>query len=81
MSPAEGSTKLYVCENPRCQLGGPEPGYFTGGLTPEAMNLLTGKPVESGEEGVDYGPGVCPNCGEQGKDTDKFFKSVEADNG
>jgi hypothetical protein len=79
MSPEAGSTKLYVCENPRCSLGGPNPGHFTGGLTAEGMTILTGKPEESAEEGVDYGSGVCPNCGEPGTEEGSFHKSVEGD--
>lgn len=59
--------KLYRCENPACTLGTvANPGRFTGGITSEQVNVLTGRPVESLKKGEDYGDGFCPNCGQQG---------------
>jgi hypothetical protein len=40
---------------------------FTDGATAEAVNLVTGKPVESLVEGEDFGEGICPNCGNPGE--------------
>jgi hypothetical protein len=61
--------KMYECRNKACVLGTPDqPGQFTGGITKEQVNLLTGKPVESLQSGEDYGPGFCPNCGAKGKE-------------
>ena len=58
---------LYRCDYDRCALGGVHnPGYFTGGPSAEAVNLLTAQPVEEMVEGQDYGEGVCPNCGSKG---------------
>lgn len=61
--------ELYRCDNvDRCALGARgEPGYFTGGITAEQSNVITGKPVDAMEEGVDFGLGICPNCGESGE--------------
>jgi hypothetical protein len=52
---------LYKCENPACSLGEVgAPGTFTGGISPEQAEALTGDPdAESGE-------GICPNCGQPG---------------
>ena len=62
---------VYHCINPTCVLGSVgQPGRFTGGMTAEAKNLLTGEPVEDLEEGTDYGDGSCPNCGQPGQDYD-----------
>lgn len=59
--------KKYECHNPACVLGTVEnPGRFTGGITKEALNVLTGKPVDDMKSGEDYGPGFCPNCGQKG---------------
>lgn len=57
--------KTYRCENEHCPLGtfGKPGGLFVGGITKEAVNLLTGRPLEQLKSGVDYGPGICPNCG------------------
>lgn len=64
---AEGTATLYECTNQACTLGKVgEPGHFTGGITADQVNLLTGTPVESLEEGADYGEGICPNCGKPG---------------
>lgn len=61
--------KEYECNNPACSLGTVgAPGRFTGGITKEQVNLLTGAPVDDLKSGSDYGPGVCPNCGKQGKE-------------
>jgi hypothetical protein len=61
--------KTYLCEAPHCTLGTVgAPGRFAVGITAEQVNLLTGKPVEQLEKGVDYGVGVCPNCGTPGKE-------------
>lgn len=60
---------MYRCDNVEsCPLGSRgEPGYFTGGITAEQVNVITGKPVDGMEKGVDYGPGICPNCGQPGE--------------
>ncbi len=59
--------KYYQCHNLACSLGARNaPGHFTGGITAAQVNLLTGAPEESLEEGKDYGDGICPNCGEKG---------------
>ena len=61
--------KTYLCENPACVLGTPgAPGRFTGGISKEQVNLLTGRPVDQLKSGDDYGPGFCPNCGAKGKE-------------
>lgn len=61
--------KTYLCTNKACVLGTPgEPGRFSGGISKEQVNLLTGKPVDDLKSGEDYGPGFCPNCGAQGKE-------------
>lgn len=53
---------LYVCKNPRCELGTlGQLGRFTSGLTAEARSLKTGEPVETLIEGKDYGEGFCPH--------------------
>jgi hypothetical protein len=76
---AEGTATLYKCENTSCTLGKVgEPGHFTGGITAEQVNLLTGAPVESLEEGTDYGEGVCPNCGVKGTPDGEHSYSDEA---
>lgn len=55
---------LYQCCNTSCSLGSTtEPGHFTGGMSAQGKHVLTGTPVESLEEGRDFGEGVCPNCG------------------
>jgi hypothetical protein len=73
------SSKLYLCNNPACALGSvKQPGRFVGGITPEALNLLTGQPVEQMKKGVDYGSGFCPNCGEQGEEYDSAAATKEA---
>ena len=60
--------KTYECTFQACTLGTlGQPGRFTGGITAEAVTLLTGKPPEHQEKGVDYGEGICPNCGQKGK--------------
>lgn len=51
---------LFYCK--KCDMD------FTDGASAEGVNLLTGKPVESLEEGEDFGEGVCPNCGNKGED-------------
>jgi hypothetical protein len=67
----------YRCDNETCTLGARgESGYFTGGITAEGKNILTGEPVEAMEEGTDFGEGVCPNCGEKGEE-DGEHESVE----
>lgn len=59
--------KTYLCMNKSCSLGSAgkswQPGRFTGGITKEQVTLLTGDP-----EPKDHGQGVCPNCGEPGKE-------------
>lgn len=55
---------VYVCENPACSLGTPgSPGRFTGGLSETQALILTGNPA------AEHGEGVCPNCGQRGKET------------
>lgn len=59
--------KIYTCENGACTLGTVgNPGRFTGGITADQVTVLTGKPADSLEKGVDYGDGICPNCGQPG---------------
>jgi hypothetical protein len=59
---------LYLCNNPACSLGAvAHPGRFTGGITADQKHILTGSPLESLVEGVDYGEGVCTNCGQPGE--------------
>lgn len=59
--------KKYECQNSACSLGGIEnPGRFTGGISKEQLNALTGRPVDDMKSGADYGPGFCPNCGQKG---------------
>ena len=61
--------KTYECHNPACSLGTVgSPGRFTGGIAPEQVLLLTGKPPEQQEKGVDHGEGVCPNCAQPGEE-------------
>lgn len=61
--------KTYECGNKACTLGtAGQPGRFTGGITPDQVTLLTGKPAEHQSKGEDHGPGVCPNCGRPGKE-------------
>lgn len=56
--------KVYQCENRACSLGTVGmPGHFTGGATKAQITILTGNP-----EPKDHGPGVCPNCGQKGKE-------------
>ena len=61
--------KIFLCHTPHCPLGTMgNPGRFAGGITAEQVNLLTGKPVEQLEKGVDFGEGICPNCGQPGEE-------------
>lgn len=63
---------VYECHNEACSSGSRvDPGRFTGGITKEQVNLLTGDPVENMVEGRDYGEGFCPTCGQKGKATDE----------
>lgn len=63
---------VFECHNKACSLGSRvDPGRFTGGITAEQKNLLTGEPVEKMVEGKDYGEGVCASCGELGTPTDE----------
>lgn len=58
----------YTCENKDCPQGARgEPSQFSGGMTAEQRNLLTGEPVDDMKEGTDYGDGICPTCGVKGK--------------
>lgn len=67
----EKKEKVYHCTEPTCSLGARgEAGSFTGGISPEGLNVLTGEPVENctkENEGKTWGEGVCPNCGSKGK--------------
>ena len=66
---AKKMAKKYECNNPACVLGTPgAPGRFSGGITAEQVNLLTGKPVDALTKDVDYGAGFCPNCGAKGEE-------------
>ena len=59
--------KTYLCSNSACVLGTPgEPGRFSGGITADQVQLLTGKPADSLKKDEDYGAGFCPNCGQKG---------------
>lgn len=61
--------KVYECHNKACSLGSAsQPGMFSGGMTQEGKHLLTGQPIDSLKKGEDYGDGVCPNCGQKGKE-------------
>lgn len=61
--------KTYLCTNEACSLGAVgQPGRFVGGMTQEGKHLLTGQPLDSLKKGDDYGDGVCPNCGQKGKE-------------
>lgn len=56
------SVTIYECHNTACTLGvRSEPGRFSEGATAQQITLLTGNP-----EPENFGPGVCPNCGEVG---------------
>src|SRR5437870_887762 len=71
------SLKLYRCENKTCTVGPrSEPGYFTGGVTANQVVLLTGRPLESLVDGVDYGEGICPNCATKATPTKDRHVSV-----
>jgi hypothetical protein len=73
------ANKLYLCKNTACSLGSlQQPGRFTGGITAEAVNLLTGQPVEHLKKGVDYGEGFCPNCAHEGEEYDAAAAVKEA---
>lgn len=77
---SENLGAVYECHNPACSLGSRvDPGRFTGGITAEQKNLLTGEPVENMEEGKDYGEGVCSTCGEPGTATDEEHISLVGD--
>ena len=55
--------KTYICTNQACSLGSREtPGRFAGGLSKEQATALTGDPE------ADHGQGICPNCGQRGKE-------------
>lgn len=55
--------KFYVCRNTACTLGtAKEPGRFTGGISKEQALMLTGDPEAK------HGAGICPNCGQAGKE-------------
>lgn len=54
------SATLYHCDNDNID--------FTGGAEAENIAILTGKPLESLDEGEDYGEGFCPNCGKKAEE-------------
>ncbi len=61
--------KTYLCTSAACSLGTvKQPGRFSGGISKEHVNILTGQPVDSLEKGKDFGEGICPNCGQPGKE-------------
>lgn len=73
---------LYVCKNPACTLGTlSQVGRFTGGITADQKHMLTGAPIESLVDGVDYGEGVCTNCGQPGEpyDVEKATRTAVAE--
>lgn len=64
---AEKVKRLYECHNSACALGSrKDPGRFTDGITAEALNVLTGDPVEAIIAEGRFGEGFCPTCGEPG---------------
>jgi hypothetical protein len=68
---------MYECHNEACELGSyGVPGVFTGGMTAEQKSLKTGKPVESLEEGTDFGDGICPMCGKPGEAIEETFEPL-----
>lgn len=76
------AAKTYLCKNPACSLGSMKDyGRFTGGITAEAVQLLTGAPLESLKKGEDYGDGFCPNCAAPGEafDPDKAIAGALAE--
>jgi len=59
--------KIYECHNPACSLGTVgNPGRFSGGITKEQVNVLTGQPLDDLKSGEHFGPGFCPNCAAKG---------------
>jgi len=72
------SNTIYECTNPNCALGSQfDHGKFTDGISARQKTMLTGQPEESLKEGVDFGEGVCPTCGEVGEPTDVQQTPVE----
>jgi hypothetical protein len=71
---------VYQCHNKACPLGSlKDPGHFTAGITAAQRNVLYGDPVENMVEGVDFGEGICPTCGEKGTPTDIVHESLVGD--
>jgi hypothetical protein len=61
----------YLCGDAACTLGTVgQPGRFTGGITATQVAMVTGRPVDELIEGVDFGEGICPNCGSPATGTD-----------
>jgi len=61
--------KKFLCETPACTLGtAGNPGRFTGGITKDQLNVLTGAPIDQMKSGEHFGAGFCPNCGVQGRE-------------
>lgn len=55
--------RTFLCTNQACALGSKfDQGRFTGGITKEQAVMLSGDPD------AQHGRGICPNCGEQGKE-------------
>jgi hypothetical protein len=68
----------YQCVSDGCTLGSrKQPGRFTGGMTAEQKNLLTGAPLETLKDGTDFGEGICPNCGDKGQPYDHSKPATE----
>lgn len=66
---------VYECNTPTCTLGTrKEPGRFSGGATKEQITVITGDP-----EPENHGDGVCPNCGEKGKQVGTFTPAKGTD--
>lgn len=65
----ELSNQVYECHNSQCTLGSrKEPGLFTGGMTEAGLELIYGTTTEEDRttEGIGFGEGYCPNCGQKG---------------
>jgi hypothetical protein len=69
--------ELYKCTNESCVLGEPgQPAYFVDGMTQSQKSLKTGMPLEQMEAGVDYGEGICPECGTPGEKMEEGFEPL-----
>lgn len=75
------SAMIYHCPNKTgCDLGSRgEMGSFTGGMSAEMKERLTGEPKDTLKEGEDFGEGFCPNCGTKGIPTGEEHTSHEGE--